>query len=82
MYCLVLGRGGLVLVFGGLRCNKVWVVFFGYRHKRRFVPFALSVRYALGCNFLFLGVDNQPVGVVFVLSFASVGCFAVFRHMW
>lgn len=25
----------------------------------------LSVRYALWCKFLFLGVENQPVGVVF-----------------
>ena len=25
----------------------------------------LSVRYALWCKFLFLGVENQPLGVVF-----------------
>lgn len=29
---------------------------FGYRYKRRFEPFALSVRYALGCKFLLEGV--------------------------
>lgn len=46
------------------------------------MSFALSVRYAFGCNFLILGVDNQPVGVVFGWLVASAGCFAVFLvHM-
>lgn len=55
----------MYLFFGCLWCG-MWVgVFLGYWHKRRFVPFALSVRYALECNISVFITQNQPLGVVF-----------------
>lgn len=55
---------------------------FGCRHKRRFEPLPLSVRYALERNISVLGTDNQPIGVVFGWLFASAGCFVDFWYMW
>ena len=59
--CLAVFRGfwwwcGVVLVRGG---------FGGVSVCGGTYYFPLSVRYALWCKFLFLGVENQPVGVVF-----------------
>ena len=74
--------GGLRALFWGF-CGVIcgWVLFV-YRHKRRFEPLPLSVRYAFECNFLILGVGNQPVWIVFGWWVASAGCFAVFWYMW
>lgn len=47
MVCIVWCLVGVFCVV--IKCGCV----FGCRHKRRFVPLPLSVRYALGCNFLF-----------------------------
>ena len=46
----------------GCVCERGFLVYSG---KRRLVPFALSVRYTFGCNFLLWGAENQPVGVVY-----------------
>ena len=36
------------------------------------------MRYALGCKFLLEGVENQPIGVVFVCGCGERGLFCVF----
>ena len=42
----------------------------------------LSVRYALWCKFLFLGVENQPLGVVFRVVVWVRARFGVLVGWW
>lgn len=73
--CLAVFRGfwwrcGVRLVRGGF--GGVWVCGGTY-----YLP--LSVRYALRCRFPFLGVENQPLGVVLGLW---CGCERVLVDWW